>query len=261
MKLTNKFNYPSTIIKAIENDPYDKGDSEFSATGLIEPPRKRILTIRHRDELAEDADDGIFRLFGQLGHALVERAGTGLNNLTEKRFFGVVANAKISAQIDSLSLEPDGTLIDWKFTTVYGFKRGTAPKREWVAQLNIQNYLVGLHGFTVNKLRIWGVLRDWRPSEKAAGERFGTPAERKGDRFHAGYPEKLGFHDIPMYSKESAEKFISDRIAMQRAAEKELPECDKEDTWGWKRCESYCPCAKFCDQYNSYLKKKRETKI
>lgn len=262
LKLTNKFGYPATIIKAIENDGYSKGDSEFSATGLIEPPRKRVLTARHKDELTEDADDGIFRLFGHLGHALVERAGTGLNTIAEKRFFGVVAGAKISAQIDSLSLESDGTLIDWKFTTVYGFKRGTAPKREWVAQLNIQNYLVGIHGYVAKSLKIWGVLRDWRPGEKEASERFGTPKERQGDRFHAGYPEKLGFHDIPMYSKEAAEKFITQRIEAHRAADKELPLCSQDDNWKWKRCSGgYCNVASFCDQYQGYLKQKRETKI
>lgn len=262
MKLTNKFGYPETILKAIENDPYTKGDSEFSATGLLEPPRKRVLTAKHRDELVEDADDGIWRLFGHLGHALVERAGTGLNTLVERRFFGVVAETKISAQIDSLSLESDGTLIDWKFTAVYGFKHGRAPKKDYVAQMNIQNYLIGLHGYVVNRMRIWGVLRDWRPAEMAASKRCGTPLEREGDWMHKGYPNKCGFHDIPIYSKEAAEKFITKRIAVHRKAEKELPLCSQDDNWKWKRCsDGYCNVAPFCEQYQGHLKQKRETKL
>lgn len=262
MKLTNRYGYPATIIKAIENDDYSRGDSEFSATGLIGPPRARILAERHKDELTEDVDDGIWRLFGQIGHGLLERAGTGIGNLVEKRFFTTVDNTKISAQIDSLSLEQDGTLIDWKYTTVYGFKKDVEPKREWVAQMNIQAYLVRLHGYTVNKLQIWGVLRDWRPGELKASKRIGTKAERKGDRLHAGYPEtKLGHHDIPMYADEACERFIKDRIQAQREAVADLPRCSSDDNWRWNRCNGYCLVEKFCVQYQEHLKQKREIKL
>lgn len=244
MKITNRFNYPETIIKAIENDPYDKGDSEFSATGLLQPPRLRVLTERHKDEIVEDADDGIFRLLGQLGHSLVERAGSGLNNLIEKRFFGVVLDTKISAQIDSLSLESDGTLIDWKFTTIYGFKDGVAPKREWVAQMNIQKYLIP-DTYKIKQMRIWGILRDWRPAEFKKSK---------------GYPNKLGFHDIAIYPRDATERFIEKRILMHRAAEKELPFCDEEDTWNWNRCKGYCPVSSFCDQYKRYKETYEQSK-
>lgn len=247
MIFTNKFNYPETIVKAIKNDPYSRGDSEFSATSLIEPPRKRVLTEKHKDELVEDVDDGIWRLFGHLGHVLLERAGTSLSNhLVEKRFFGVVADTKISAQIDSLSLESDGTLIDWKFTTVYGFKPGTPPKREWIAQMNIQKFLIPKE-FKINRMRIWGILRDWRPKEAK------VQAEN--------YPSKIGFHDIPMYTDDAAERFIKKRISLHRAAEKELPECSQDDNWRWNRCNGYCSVSKYCDQYNDYIKQKKETSI
>lgn len=248
MKLTNKFGYPETIVKAIENDPYDKGDSEFSATGLIEPPRKRVLTEQHWNEIEEDVDDGVWRLFGQLGHVLLERAGTGLNNILERRFFGVVGGSRVSAQIDSLSLEPDGTLVDWKFTTVYGFKSGVKPKRDWIAQMNIQKFLVlKALNVEIKQMKIWGILRDWRPGEK----------KRSKD-----YPNKLGFHQIPMYSNEAAEKFIATRIEAHRAADKVLPECDDEDHWGWKRCsDGYCNVAKFCSQYQGYLNNKRSVRL
>lgn len=246
MILTNKYGYPDTIRRAVENDPYSKGDSEFSATGLIEPPRKRVLTERHKDELIEDVDDRIWSLFGQLGHALVERAGTGLNNLTERRFFGAVANTRISAQIDSLSLEPDGTLIDWKFTGVYGFKKGMDPKREWVAQMNIQKFLIP-DEFNVARMRIYGILRDWRAAE----------GSRSKD-----YPKKVSFHDIPMYSKEMTGKFIEERVEAHRAAEKELPLCSPDDNWQWKRCSGgYCAVSPFCEQWQGYLKMKKETKL
>lgn len=238
MKLTNKFGYPDAIVRAVANDHYTKGDSEFSATGLLQPPRIRILTERHKDELEEDVDDAIFRLYGQVGHAILERAGSQFNSVIEKRFFGVVDDTKISAQIDSLSLESDGTLMDFKFTSVYGFKPGSEPKREFVGQLNIQAYLVRLHGYTVNRLLICGLLRDWRPAEFKKGN----------------YPNKLGFHDIPMYTDEAVLRFISKRISLHRAAEKELPLCDEEDNWQGRRCESYCPVNKFCEQYQKRRK-------
>lgn len=246
MNLTNKHGYPDAILEAIKNDSYDKGDSEFSITGLMSPPRIRILAELHKDELEVDVDDEIFKLYGHVGHALLERAGKKFKSLLEKRFFATIANTRISAQIDSLSLDVDGTLRDWKFTTVYGFKAGTEPKREWVGQLNTQKYLLELHGYAVNKLEIWGLLRDWRPSE----------AKRSKD-----YPNKVAKHDIPMYSTESVLKFLEDRITIHRAAEKALPLCDSDDNWGYRRCIHYCNVAKFCKQYQSYQTNKKETKL
>ncbi len=43
MKYTNKHNVPVEIIRAITNDQYSKGEAHISVTGLLQPPRIRLL--------------------------------------------------------------------------------------------------------------------------------------------------------------------------------------------------------------------------
>lgn len=253
--MKNKHGYPQAVVRAIENDPYTRGDSEFSATSLIEPPRKQALREKFKKEVEEevDVDDRIFILYGQLGHLLLERAGRGLgkSHVVEERFFGEIDGVKISAQIDSLDLEEDGTLVDYKFTTVYGFhkhdKRGKEikPKSDWIKQMNIQLELLRQNGLDAKRLKIWGMLRDWRPAEW-----------RKDPGI---YPLKLGFHDIPMAPRERTRVYISKQISAHRLAKKELPLCSDEDRWATKydafnRCHSYCEVNKFCTQYKEKIR-------
>lgn len=236
MKLTNKFNYNETVVRAIRNDSYSKGDSEFSATGLIQPARIRVLTERHKEEIETDVDDEVFKLYGHLGHSLLERAGDILYSVTEKRLFGEVEGTRISAQIDSLSLVNE-TLTDWKFTSVYGFKKGTPPKPEWVSQLNIQLELLRMNGMDAKHLEIVGLLRDWRPSEAARDAR---------------YPTKIATHPIPMATREQTQSYIKRRISEHRHAEEILPQCTEGEHWSWKRCQGYCEVSKFCAQYQQF---------
>lgn len=234
MKITNKYGYPEEFILAITEDSYDKGDSEYSATGLIKPPRIVALEERHDHEMEIDVDDRVFILYGHLGHALLERAGKKLKNrINEVRYFGEIDGIKISAQVDSLSLV-DGVLRDWKFTTVYGFKVGTSPKDDWIQQMNIQLELLRQNNLDANKLQIWGLLRDWRPMESKKQQ---------------GYPTKLGWHDIEIYPREKTRAMISKMIMAHRSAKITIPLCSKEENWSGRRCDGYCDVNKYCSQY------------
>lgn len=238
MKFTNKYNYPQEVFLAVTEDTYDKGDSEFSATGLIKPPRIVALEKKHDQEMEIDIDDRIFILYGHVGHTLLERAGKKLQNrINEVRYFGTIDGVKISAQVDSLSLV-DGVLADWKFTTVYGFKIGTEPKDEWVRQMNIQLELLRQNDMDANKLQIWGLLRDWRPGES---------------KREKGYPTKLGWHDIEIYPREKTRAMISEMIKAHRKAEAVLPLCTKEENWSGRRCIDYCDVNKYCSQYKESI--------
>lgn len=246
--MKNRYGYPEAVVRAIENDPYSKGDCEFSATGLLEPPRKAVLKQRHKQEIedAMDVDDRIFILYGQLGHSILERAGKGIKSqIVEERYFGDINGTRISAQIDTLDIEEDGTLVDYKFTTVYGFKKDTKPKDDWIRQMNIQLEMLRQNGLDAKRMRIWGMLRDWRPAEL-----------RKDP---AIYPMKMSYHDIPMAPRERTVKFISERIALHKQALINLPLCSKEDRWAnkydaYNRCHNYCEAAPFCSQYQERKK-------
>ena len=117
MQITNHADLPEAIVEAIRRDPYDPGDCDISVTRLIGPPQLRILERRHADEIEEDASDRIWALVGQIGHRILERAEA--EALAETRLFAQAGGWTVSGQFDRMVLLPDGTLQDYKFTSVW----------------------------------------------------------------------------------------------------------------------------------------------
>ena len=235
MKLTNKLGLPEAVFSAIANDPYNKGEADFSVTELIAPPRQRALMRKHDHELEEDVSDRLWSLYGQIVHLLLERANS--KTIKEQRFFGKFGHYTVSGQVDSLCLD-SGVLSDFKFTTSWSFMAGRPPKDEWIQQLNMQLELLRLNGYDAEKLEIIGLLRDWQL----------TSAETK-----KGYPNtQIAKHEIPMWSRFQTTEFIFERIRLHVEARKNLPLCDSKDLWGGKRCKHYCSvgAAGFCEQFN-----------
>jgi hypothetical protein len=224
-KLTNVKGLPAALGKAMESDPYSAGDSDYTATSLLRPVQMRALEQRYREQLQEDVEDGLYRLYGQVAHGILERAN--MADLAEKRFFSVfVVNGKefkVSAQLDTLALE-SGALTDFKFTTSWGFKEGEPPKAEWVAQLNIQLELLRRNGLDAKALQIVGLLRDWQISQAKSSD---------------SYPQApVAVVPIQMWSREQTVSFIELRIAEHEAAkmtpDQMLPECSFDERFAGK---------------------------
>jgi hypothetical protein len=233
MQLTNKYNLPSAIFNAIKNDDYSRGDSDYTCTELIQPPKITVLKQRHREELSEDISDVLYRLYGKLIHKIIEEANE--NELVETRYYGTYLGKKISAQIDSLCLY-QGVLSDFKFTSWFPFKFGSEPKQEWILQLNTQLDLLRKSGLDANEIQIVGLIRDWKESE----------AKRI-----SGYPQiQIAAMKIPIMAPKQIQLWIRNRIREIEEAKESLPNCSKEDNWDGKRCERYCIINKYCDQYN-----------
>lgn len=214
--ITNKSNLPEAIIRAMQSDPYSSGGSDYTITQILRPVQMKALEDRHHDEITEDAEDGLYRLYGQIAHGILERAN--MADLAEKRFFMEIAGKKFSGQIDTLSLK-DGVLTDYKFTTAWGFKASKPAKSEWVAQLNCQLELLRQNGFDAQKLQIVGLLRDWQIRE----------AKTQPD-----YPQSMVVTlDIPIWSREATQAFIKMRINEHEAAKftpaEMLPECSLDE--------------------------------
>lgn len=217
MKLTNLLNLPIPILNAISNDEYDAGDCNISITGLLEPPRIRILKQNHSHQTSEDASDRIFILLGKAVHWILEKgAKEGLiqNAIVEKRFFTHMSGWKIGGQVD---LFHEGKLSDYKISTVWKFKDGK-PSQEHIEQLNCYAHLLRANGHVVKSLEIVGILRDWSKNEFK---------RRGGD-----YPSRqVVVAPVPLWSDLEAIEFISKRIKMHQLAQKELPECSASDRW------------------------------
>lgn len=276
MKITNKVGLPEALVRAVQNDSYSKGNSDYSTTELAVPSRIVALKRKFADQLEEDASDLIYALIGKLGHSILEHAGTA--DIIEKRLFWEIDGRVISGQVDVV----DGTVLeDWKFTSIYTSKAGV--KFEWQAQASVNRYLCEKNNIPITNARYVAIYRDWS-APKVARE--------------PGYPKhQVEVFDVPLWSMDETEHWIRQRIQSHEDAMVNLPLCSDEDRWsrgggyavkkfGRKtalrvfpeemdavnyistqsdsgklsiekregsnlRCQFYCPVSKFCDQYHA----------
>lgn len=212
MKLTNYLDLPQPLYDAVKNDPYDKGDADYSITGLLAPPRLRRLLEIHDAELSEDVADRLDSLEGQIVHGIFERAER--EAWAEPRLYAEVAGKRISGQIDRLHLE--GTRIeDYKNTSIWKTAKGLP--REWEEQVNGYIYLAHANGYEVTSARAVVRYRDWK---------------KRAARRQAGYPpHKAAVFEIPVWSDDRTYAFLVERIRLHEAARIELPLCTPSETW------------------------------
>lgn len=244
MKVTNKLNLPAPLYKAICNDSYSPGESDYTATGLIEPARIGALKKLHAEELTEDASDRIYSLQGQSVHTILERAAKDLQSegyLAEARFYCIIDGKTVGAQIDVL--HPKSVLLqDYKVTSVYKVKDGIT--EEFAKQVNIQKYLIengwyhpknedGIEDTdvklyvkdTIKKMEIVAILRDWSKGKRK--EEVAIFGER------ANYPaHQVIILDVPIIPNEEILVFIKSRIEQHEIARNvQLPLCTTEERW------------------------------
>ena len=220
LRLTNKFNLPEPFVAAVSSDSYERGDAEFTATELIKPSRILVYSKLYDASLEEDVSDRVWAFQGQTKHIVLERiAKTNPNRyLVEQRFDAIMpgTGAKISAQLDLFDFQ-DGTLYDWKETSVWKFMLGDT--REWEEQANINLYILRMNNFIVHRLVNIAILKDW----KARTARFGRDKE---------YPKcAVKLKELPVWSIGQAQSFINERIEKHRAEAKDPPVCTKKERW------------------------------
>lgn len=203
MKITNKYHLPEPVVFAVTHDRYDPGDGDVSCTTLIAPAQIFQLRLVHGDEAEEDASDRIWSMIGSAVHYIVENAcedmrAKGLwtgDSISERRFYHTIANKKVSAQID---LYHDRELTDFKVTSVWAIKDARFKgKDEWIAQLNIQRYLMQKNGIEVDKLWIMAIARDWNKSGRLRDK---------------DYPPRAVKIPIKVWTMEQTKAYIMSRI-------------------------------------------------
>ena len=207
MSLTNEYGAPDVFVRAVEGDPYTKGEADFSATELLKPPQIVRLTKKHEDSITTDVRDEWWKLLGKGVHNILEQYGEGL---CEERFFAECNGIKISGAIDMLV---DGAVTDYKVTSVFTIQRGL--KTDWEQQLNIYAWLLRQNDITATSLEIVGLCRDWIQSRAAV----------KYD-----YPQSpIVPIKVPLWRDERQDKFVEDRVRVH-TMENTLP-CTPEERW------------------------------
>lgn len=230
--LTNKLNLPEPIWRASNAAMYSKGDSRYSVTELLLPPRIGALRRYYADVIVEDCADHIASLEGKMWHLLFEKAGApDTGAILEERLYWEFDGVKISGAMDHTILR-DGMLDDYKTCSVYAVRAHLRePKWEWVWQLNLYRLLRAKHGQAIDKLRIIARMRDWMLPQALAAIDSG------GD-----YPphETMPL-DVPVLPLDEVEEFVRIRIKLHLDADAQveqygpeaasLPLCTDEERW------------------------------
>lgn len=271
MKITNKDNLPAPLLAAVSTTRAPLPDS-ISVTQLINPPQIRLLTLKHWDEIEEDASDRIWATVGTLMHQLLaSHAGDG--HQAERTLETTVEGITVTGTFDLFN--KDGVVSDYKFVSVWTTMNGI--KEEWVNQLNLYAELLRRSGETVNALQIVCMYRDWS----------------KNKAHDHGYPQsQVRIYEVPLWSSDKASGYLRERVLLHITAQAGADRgCSPEERWlrpgkyalmkeGRKsavklfddrsealaaitskelsvhprpganvRCESYCAVAPFCPQF------------
>lgn len=232
MNLTNRLGLPDIYCQAVEifESDYDRGKSDYTATQLQRPVRISVLLKRHWQDVEEDVSDRLWSLAGQTGHLIFERVGAKYPKryIVERRCYCDVDGYTIGAKLDCYDID-EATIWDYKETSVFKFLMGDT--RDWEAQLNVNRLAflstvismdfigqtTSLGRFPVTALKILVKLKDWKARE----------ARRKKD-----YPQApIHIVELPIWSNEAVELYISQRIAAFEAGQDNPPVCTPEERW------------------------------
>jgi hypothetical protein len=233
LRITNKANLPEPLVRAVSNDPYDRGDADFTVTELLKPARAHALIHQHKDEIEVDASELIYALTGQIGHLILERAGDP--RMVERRFSAPIdtpsGTFKISGRADlwhEVELNDEGEVVevrerarsaklsDYKFCSMWAVRDGIS--HDWTCQVNYLAWLARENGLTINEAEIVTIYRDW--SKPIARRKAGDYPPTQSQVF----PVELWDHALTGIS-------IAIRIEAMLRAEKQLPLCTDEERW------------------------------
>lgn len=223
MHYTNKNNLPAGIYEALIKDTYDGVKDEqdsISISALINPPLQRQLYIKHNASIVEDASDRLWSVFGSAVHSILGNISDS-GRLKEHRITQVVDGIKVNGQPDLFDIK-NGILEDYKVTSVWSLVfSGESGKVEWERQLNCYAWLLRKYSYTVNKMQIIAILRDWNKSN----------AQKDED-----YPRSpIQIIQIKDWGFVEQERYIMERVALHKHAQTVGAEhtaiCGDTDRW------------------------------
>ena len=227
--------------------------------------------LKRTKEYFINPQDRAFALMGTIHHLQLENQDVGDNVLQEEHLQGL----DITGILDFYDKESQ-TLIDYKNTgsfkagRVLGIKHrkipcplGTRYKKsgkwgkvgtikkvkefycdenaqdfgDWLYQVNMYRYMLELKGYKVKNMKLQMNIRD-----------AGTHACK--DR---GITRNIYFVEIPFLDNDIIIPYFlekRDRLLQHIKDETTPPKCSDEETWGGKKCESYCEVRSLCPHIN-----------
>lgn len=164
MIIRNEYGLPDPVYNALSGDYYTPGKNDFSITELYSPPQLVELNKRHQEEIAIDAIDNHYSVYGSAMHTLMEKYAEK-DALTEKRFYVDIGlndnNYRIGGQIDYYY---QNVLRDYKVTSVWSAMYGSHYEA-WNRQLAAYATLLKMHNYPVKHVEVCMFFRDWSRSK------------------------------------------------------------------------------------------------
>lgn len=280
MTLTNNQNLPEPLVRAVQWSDRDREGCHYTVTELLRPARMVALERQFAEQITEDASDRLWLLLGSAGHTVLERSAH--KGIVEER-------AVVDVEVDGKSFKVGGkldygvsdtTLFDYKFTSVYAAKEG--PRDEWTQQLNIYRWLAHLYGVFFDKLQIVAIFRDWsKPKASrepdypqsqvkvmdlplwpdATIEQFICDRIRAHETAKAKLPlctaedmwEKPEMFAVKKKGGKRAIRLYESEVAAVQHQNEDPRNLEIEHRPAERtRCESYCRCAPFCEQWKAF---------
>jgi hypothetical protein len=219
MNITNKYNLPEAMVKALTSD-YEYKDKRYSVTSLLSPLRETLLKRRYHDQIETDAVDMIWALWGTGIHKILEQE-TGLGQFSEVQLeHKFDNNYTLSGYADFIDLNKR-VVIDYKSTSVYQYGNSDSHDK-WKKQLQMYAYLYyKMHREWIDKGQIWLFMRDWSKSKYTS--QYNYPSHPIASiEFELGTPEEVENFIL---------KNLNKLIAYEHEPDFALPLCTPEERW------------------------------
>ena len=293
MRITNNYNLPDAIVKALQSD-YQYKPFQFSVTTILSGIKSFLLAKRHQNEIEMDASEGINMLLGTAVHNIFE--GHENEDEVAEDYIKIKVNDlySLSGRFDLYNLKTE-EITDYKTCSIWKIK--FKDYKDWKQQLLIYGWMLRKLGLKVKNAKITALIKDWKKTElklaKQKGEYYpetpiiNVPFEFTQEdyveiekwivnRFNEiQNAEMLVDDDIPICSEEerwySGDKYAVMKGSNKRAirvfdTEAEAKEFEKNDDSYWidvrkgrnTRCEDYCNACQFCNYYKQYVEVKED---
>lgn len=241
---------------------YDSGDTDYSVTTLLDPPRVVHLNKRHKHKCQLYVEDLMHSFSGTAMHNYTEQMLLGFDPegkiyKTEERLPIIIKKRKVSGAYDIVMNMED--LYDMKNTSVW--KAIFGDRIDWTAQQNMYRYLFfQKHRIELKSLSIIAWFKDWSRRELYRGGK--------------DYPkEPIQWYKLPIWTFDKTIKYMTERVELMAAHEDtkddDLPECTYKEMWSspdqvaiktkrLKRALRVCDSKKAADKWlNDYMQNSR----
>ncbi len=242
----------------------------ISVTTLISPVQQTRLMERFNVYVGWD--DNLWASYGTIAHGFFE-AGAGEADIVEHKLVIEREGFKVGGTFDLLE-HLDGDLgsgrslyrgMDYKVTSAYGVKKMAAegvykgkPDYFWQAQLY---HLMTQDPDVQQVVEVDGerTLVPWPHAGKVAIDSWNLVAISRdwNARQHGVHVGPVEVIRVDLLALPRVENFLNQKLSAWAASEMSsnsgLPTCTDEETWGGRRCASYCPAARHCHQFDPTL--------